>query len=100
VTLALQEVSTYRTWCCAALGGSGRTTAERIDLSRPAAGVIYYSRGMALLSTVRCRMNRMITRRVLGLLLILPALPGRVRADDWPQWRGPERTGLSRATGL
>jgi outer membrane protein assembly factor BamB len=42
----------------------------------------------------------MITRQVLGLLLILPALPGRVRGDDWPQWRGPERTGLSRETGL
>jgi outer membrane protein assembly factor BamB len=23
-----------------------------------------------------------------------------VRADDWPQWRGPERTGISRETGL
>jgi outer membrane protein assembly factor BamB len=42
----------------------------------------------------------MITRQLLGLLLILPALPGRVQADDWPQWRGPERTGLSRETGL
>jgi outer membrane protein assembly factor BamB len=45
-------------------------------------------------------MERMIARQVLGLLLILPALPGRVWGDDWPQWRGPERTGLSRETGL
>jgi len=22
------------------------------------------------------------------------------RADDWPQWRGPHRTGISRETGL
>jgi hypothetical protein len=22
------------------------------------------------------------------------------RADDWPQWRGPERTGVSKETGL
>ncbi|HEY1858883.1 MAG TPA: PQQ-binding-like beta-propeller repeat protein [Gemmataceae bacterium] len=29
-------------------------------------------------------------------LALLPAL----RADDWPQWRGPERTGLSKETGL
>src|SRR5437868_3268118 len=45
-------------------------------------------------------MERIMTRQVLGLLLILPALPGHVRGDDWPQWRGPERTGLSRETGL
>ncbi len=35
---------------------------------------------------------------VCALATFVLALP--VRADDWPQWRGPTRTGLSRETGL
>jgi outer membrane protein assembly factor BamB len=35
------------------------------------------------------------------LACVLTALSGgAVRADDWPQWRGPGRTGLSKETGL
>jgi outer membrane protein assembly factor BamB len=35
------------------------------------------------------------------LACLLTALSGSaVRADDWPQWRGPGRTGLSKETGL
>ncbi|HJT77784.1 MAG TPA: PQQ-binding-like beta-propeller repeat protein, partial [Gemmataceae bacterium] len=37
------------------------------------------------------------------LLLLTPALlllAGAARADDWPQWRGPDRSGVSRETGL
>jgi outer membrane protein assembly factor BamB len=39
------------------------------------------------------------------LRLTLPAiaatlLSGNAQADDWPQWRGPERNGISRETGL
>lgn len=34
-----------------------------------------------------------------SLLLLLASLPG-VRAEDWPQWRGPTRNGISRETGL
>src|SRR5262249_975149 len=30
----------------------------------------------------------------------LLAAPCIMRADDWPQWRGPNRDGLSRETGL
>src|SRR6516225_10306488 len=33
---------------------------------------------------------------VVGLLL----LPAALRADDWPQWRGPNRDGVYRETGL
>ena len=35
------------------------------------------------------------------LACLLTALSGgAVRADDWPQWRGPGRTGVSKETGL
>jgi len=34
------------------------------------------------------------------LVFILGCLSGRVCADDWPQWRGPNRDGISRETGL
>ena len=33
-----------------------------------------------------------------GLFLLSTALS--VLADDWPQWRGPQRNGISRETGL
>ncbi len=33
-----------------------------------------------------------------GLLVLSAALS--VMADDWPQWRGPQRNGISRETGL
>lgn len=33
-----------------------------------------------------------------GLVPLL--LPGRLDAADWPQWRGPQRDGISRETGL
>ncbi len=32
--------------------------------------------------------------------LILPFAPFLLRASDWPQWRGPERNGISSETGL
>jgi outer membrane protein assembly factor BamB len=40
--------------------------------------------------------SRLVTVSVLaaGLLTVT------ARADDWPQWRGPERTGVSKETGL
>ena len=35
-----------------------------------------------------------------GLLLLALAMPRSIAADDWPQWRGPERNGVSNETGL
>lgn len=32
--------------------------------------------------------------------LLLPFLCSRLQADNWPQWRGPERDGISKETGL
>jgi outer membrane protein assembly factor BamB len=32
--------------------------------------------------------------------VLFPATPDAVRADDWPQFRGPNRDGISRETGL
>jgi outer membrane protein assembly factor BamB len=40
----------------------------------------------------------MLIRRVLVALAMLVAARGR--ADNWPQWRGPELNGTSRETGL
>lgn len=38
--------------------------------------------------------------RRFGLLLLAAWLaPAAARADDWPQWRGPNRDGISRETG-
>src|SRR5437667_11745637 len=36
--------------------------------------------------------------RVTGFLILSAALT--VLGDDWPQWRGPERNGVSKETGL
>ena len=41
----------------------------------------------------------MITISAWITLLVLP-LAGWLRADDWPQWRGPGRDGISKETGL
>jgi outer membrane protein assembly factor BamB len=38
--------------------------------------------------------------RFIKVLLITFACTAATRADDWPQWRGPERTGISKETGL
>lgn len=35
-----------------------------------------------------------------GLFATLGAWPASVRSDDWPQWRGPRRDGVSQETGL
>ncbi len=39
-------------------------------------------------------------RLVLGLALCTVAACGRASADDWPQWRGPNRDGVWRETGV
>jgi outer membrane protein assembly factor BamB len=39
-------------------------------------------------------------RLVLGFALCTVAVCGRASADDWPQWRGPNRDGVWRETGV
>jgi outer membrane protein assembly factor BamB len=34
------------------------------------------------------------------ILLVLVLIVGTSFADDWPQWRGPDRSGISKETGL
>ena len=43
-------------------------------------------------------MKSRILTAVAALCLCFSSLP--VNAADWPQWRGPERNGISRETGL
>src|SRR5687767_12366996 len=40
------------------------------------------------------------TAAIVGWMTILCAGAVDVRADDWPQWRGPNRDGISKETGL
>lgn len=40
------------------------------------------------------------TLRVASALVALVVLAGRARADDWPQFRGPNRDNISKETGL
>ena len=42
----------------------------------------------------------MVKRGFAGLILFALAMAVCVRGADWPQWRGPDRTGLSKETGL
>src|SRR5262245_2779625 len=35
-----------------------------------------------------------------GILCLCLTVPGAVFASDWPQWRGPQRSGISQETGL
>ena len=47
-----------------------------------------------------------MSRRIIGLPagffvgLVAGLIAGRVAADDWPQWRGPQRDGVWRETGI
>ena len=40
----------------------------------------------------------MMTR--IAILALTMGITSDLRAADWPQWRGPERTGISAETGL
>ncbi len=42
----------------------------------------------------------MRTHSLFGGIVASCLLAGIATGDDWPQWRGPERTGLSKETGL
>jgi outer membrane protein assembly factor BamB len=39
-------------------------------------------------------------QRMLLMFLLVPCPLGSALAEDWPQWRGPDRTGVSKETGL
>ena len=41
-----------------------------------------------------------MTRCRFGAVLLIGWLVMPVAAADWPQWRGPQRDGISRETGL
>jgi outer membrane protein assembly factor BamB len=43
-------------------------------------------------------MKRLLIPRLVGLCLLFSVWP--VLAHDWPQWRGPQRNGISQETGL
>ncbi len=47
-------------------------------------------------------MNTICSRTALAIsaALILALLPGDAQADDWPQWRGPNRDGVWRESGI
>jgi len=42
----------------------------------------------------------LIVAALLLVVLFVAEFASSTRAEDWPQWRGPERTGVSRETGL
>ena len=44
--------------------------------------------------TINMVLNRQIGFLIIGLALLL----GNVKAEDWPNWRGPDRNGISRET--
>ena len=48
----------------------------------------------------RRRLLRAIGRCLTGVLACLAVTSAPGRADDWPQWRGPERDGQWRETGI
>ncbi len=43
--------------------------------------------------------SRLLPAAITSIILIT-AVAGPAQADDWPQWRGPERTDISKETGL
>ena len=45
-------------------------------------------------------MTRFVMTALLALALIPSTVGGGVSGADWPQWRGPDRTGLANETGL
>src|SRR5262249_23299323 len=55
---------------------------------------------LALPSTLAPGGTMLPPRRLLLPLLSLSALAAGSRADDYPQWRGPNRDGVSKETGL
>src|SRR4051794_8749832 len=51
------------------------------------------------MSSVRLTRGFLAASALLALLALLQSAGGAF-ADDWPQWRGPNRDGISKETGL
>jgi outer membrane protein assembly factor BamB len=49
---------------------------------------------------LRPTFQRFVSLLPILLILIVGRLPSAVRADDWPQWLGPQRDGVWRETGI
>src|SRR5579871_6417291 len=45
-------------------------------------------------------MHRRVVALALGCFAILATIAAVTRAENWPQWRGPDRDGASHETGL
>ncbi len=45
-------------------------------------------------------MNRSLLRLAIASTLVLSAIPARVAAENWPQWRGPSANGISAEKNL
>jgi outer membrane protein assembly factor BamB len=67
--------------------GARRHWSHRADVS-----VLTRAKWIRILASVR--------RRLVYLLAALVLLPVTVHADDWPQWRGPERDGVWHEAGV
>src|SRR5512143_3021146 len=63
-----------------------------------------FARGGATVQIQGTFMKRVTSKRCLGVVLGmgmgLSLLPLGAPAVDWPQWRGPQRDGISKETGL
>src|ERR1700704_790819 len=42
---------------------------------------------------------RLLEGYILGSLAVLLSCPLPARTEDWPQWRGPDRNGISKESG-
>jgi outer membrane protein assembly factor BamB len=49
---------------------------------------------------MRCSKFGRIASGVLGIWVVACAVEVRLRADDWPEWRGPGRVGIWRESGI
>ncbi|MFQ5670112.1 MAG: hypothetical protein ACE5HD_06280 [Acidobacteriota bacterium] len=86
---------------CRAAGAPGRGShaSRRVPaaLARRRSGASPPARRPGTGAAAPVSRGRILNLAALGLLL---TLPGPVRAENWPAWRGPRGTGISEETGL
>src|SRR5438132_9567846 len=72
----------------------GRTMGGTIRLpADPGAVIVVYLEGSAVMHVAGCR-------NAFALCLVGWLWAGAVRADNWPQWRGPTNNGICKETNL